>query len=160
MTRPSAALSFFTLILITTPAHAYRDLCLSVSSACEWSGPTAPLYNADVCWSKDTGVRVKGTAPCPSGSNPYHLKYGEVVNGTTGSIQAYAPLDDACAHDLCIDGPAPGDTTAMAICCEFGGCIEIVPGWACDGPDAVAYYCDDGVCNEDGTVDCFAGELL
>lgn len=159
MTRPSIALLTVALMLVAGPAHAYRDLCLSVSAACEWSGPNVAVINADVCWSTATGVRAKGTAPCPPGSNPYHLKYGEVIDPTTGQIQAFAPLDDACAHGICFDGPPPGNTEAQAICCEFGICVPLNEV-LCNGTESVAYYCDEGVTNLDGTVDCYSGEPI
>jgi hypothetical protein len=148
------------LVLLSpvTGHAAYRDLCTSVSAACDWSGPDAPRLSIDVCWSSSTGVKVKGTAPCPLGQKPYYAAYGEVIDPSAGSVQAYAPLDWACdTAGLCLAGPPPDGATEMAICCEFGVCVDlaIVP---CNSNNSIAMMCTSGVSNQDGTIDCYEGE--
>lgn len=138
----------------------YRDLCLSVPAACDWSGPNVPKFDADVCWSSSTGLVAKGSLPCPSGSWPYHLGFGEVIDPVTGEVQAYAPLDEACSvPGLCLDGPPPPGAQEHAICCEWGVCVDLdtVP---CDSSTSTAYICYDGVSNQDGTIDCFEGDEI
>lgn len=145
-------------VLSCSTAVAYTPLCSSAPSACEWTGPTAPTLDADVCYSRAAGVKLK-SGSCPSGTTAYHVDYGEVVNPTNGEVAAYIPLPDACATPgLCSEGD-PSGTEGQAICCEFGWCVDL-GDVACNGPDDIAYYCDDGVSNIDGSVECFDGEPL
>lgn len=149
------------LLVFFSPASAdaeYRDLCISVAGACEWSGPDAPKFDGDVCWDSTGLLTAKGTADCQSGSWPYFLAYGEVIDPLTGEVQAYAPLDDACtASSVCVEGPPPPGAQAEPICCEWGVCVPLdeVP---CNSSTSVAYMCSDGVTNQDGSVTCFEGD--
>src|SRR5690606_30825239 len=81
--------------LALSPASAdaeYRYLCTSVPSGCDYSSPDAPVLAANVCWGRMIGVRLMPTTgTCPSGSWPYYVKYGEVVNPITNEVAAYMP---------------------------------------------------------------------
>jgi hypothetical protein len=157
--RSTKALSIIALALALVPVTAfaeYRYLCTSVPRACRYAPPTAPVLGVDVCYTKSTGtIRLKGTAPCPTGAWPYFLKHGEVVNPLNGSVVAYAPLDDACDAGLCLEYTPHVGGQENPMCCENGGpCWD---GVACGG---VLYWCHDGVTNQDGTIDCFDAELV
>jgi hypothetical protein len=151
--------TLFTLALIAIPLTAdaeYRDLCTSVPSACEYTPATVPKLLADVCYNPTSNaIRVKGTAPCPTGSRAFTVIYGEVVDPQTGDVSAYAPLDDACAAGLCSGFVSHDDPQANPMCCENGG--PCWPGGDCCG---VIYWCHDGVTNEDGTITCFNAQEL
>jgi len=152
-TRP-AALALLALLLAPVNADAsYRELCSSSPRACDYTGPDAPMLAANVCHGS-TGTWLMGSE-CPSGTWPYYVKHGEVVDPLTNLIAAYIPLDDACPK-LCVDGPPPPDAEPYPMCCTgntSGGdstCVSGVHG--CTG---TVWYCHDGVSNQDGTVTCF-----
>jgi hypothetical protein len=151
--------TLFTLALVAVPLTAdaeYRDLCTSVPAACEYTPANVPTLLADVCYSlTSTAIRLKGTAPCPSGSKAFNVIHGEVLNAATGEVAAYAPLDDACAAGHCAAYVAHDNPQESGICCENGG-----PCWGNLDCDGILYWCYDGVCNEDGTVTCFDAELM
>jgi hypothetical protein len=156
---PTKAVSIFALAIAVVPVTAfaeYRYLCTSVPGSCQYAPPTAPVLAADVCYSRSTRtIRLKGTAPCPTGSSPYYLKHGEVVDPLIRSVVAYAPLDDACDAGLCLEYAPHDGGTENPMCCENGGpCWD---GLTCGG---VLYWCNDGVSNADGTVDCFDADPL
>ncbi|EDM77800.1 hypothetical protein PPSIR1_38499 [Plesiocystis pacifica SIR-1] len=144
-------------MLALAPAAAdaeYRDLCDS-SKVCEYTGPNAPLLNAAVCLDPAGQVRLKGSTACPQGSVPFHARYGEVYEPTQQLVVAYIPLESACSvPEICQelpDGYTDNTSTAQNICCIGAVCW---PGSDCGG---TLLWCDDGVCNEDGTVTCFEG---
>ena len=143
--------------LLDTPiakATNYRDLCSSVPSACEYTGPDAPVLAAVVCWERSTSTaRLMTGASCPTGSWPYFAKYG-VVDPFTLQVNAYQPLDDACSRPgLCQPSiQAPTTTTTGVICC-FGGTCYPAYDDQCYGGELL--FCLNGVSNEDGTVTCF-----
>ncbi len=135
-------------------ATPYRDLCGSVPSACEYTGPEAPLLEAVVCWSRSTSTtRLRTGESCPTGAWPYLVKYG-FVDPLTLDVTGYLPLDDACSRPgLCQPGIlAPNTTTIDVICCLYGSCWP-AEGDFCYGGELL--FCLDGVSNEDGTVTCF-----
>jgi hypothetical protein len=147
------ALPSLSLAVLLSPADAgaqYRYLCTSIPSACTYTGPLASKLNAEVCYGSAIGIRLKGTAPCPTGSWPYSVDYGEIVDPVVNAVVAYIPLDDACSRPgLCVDGPPPGGAQEYPMCCTDGKCYQ---GASCGG---TLWWCNDGVCNEDGTITCF-----
>ncbi|PRQ06537.1 hypothetical protein [Enhygromyxa salina] len=157
--RRRSVFTLLTLALTAIPLTAdaeYRYLCTSVPGACEYSSADVPKLLADVCYYPGSNaIKIKGTAPCPSGSNAFSLIHGEIVDPQTGQVSAYAPLDDACAAGLCAEFAPHDDPQESVMCCENGG--PCWPGGTCGG---VLYWCHDGVCNDDGTITCFDGEQL
>jgi len=142
--------------LIDSDAHAtnYRDLCASVPSACEYTGPGAPVLAAAVCWSRSTSTAtLMDGATCPTGSWPYAVKYG-VVDPLSWVVMAYVPLDDACSRPgLCQPGYlAPTTTWGAAMCCIEGTCWPANGTNYCEGGELL--FCSYGVSNDDGTVTC------
>ena len=154
---PSVFALVATAGLIGSPlanATNYRDLCSSVPSACEYTGPDAPVLAAVVCWERSTSTaRLMTGASCPTGSWPYFAKYG-VVEPLTQNVTAFLPLDDACSRPgLCQPAiQAPSTTTVAPICC-FGDVCYPAYDDQCYGGELL--FCFDGVSNEDGTVTCF-----
>jgi hypothetical protein len=149
-----------TILTWPVDATASRPLCASVPAACEYTGPDAPTFDGEVCWSRETGTHAKGTAPCPSGQWPYYLDYGEVVDPITNEVAGYIPLDWACSHQgLCTPGYAPPGSgpQEQVLCCEWGVCVPaiLVP---CNNDYSIMVMCFDGVTNMDGTVECFEGD--
>jgi hypothetical protein len=158
---PTKAIPIIALALALVPVTAfaeYRYLCTSVPGSCEYAPPTAPVLGVDVCYMRSTRtVRLKGSAPCPTGSSPYYLKHGEVVDPTNGSVVAYSPLDDACDAGLCLEYAPHTGGTENGMCCENGGPCWPIGG--CEG-GGVLYWCNDGVTNQDGSIDCFDADEI
>lgn len=151
----AAALTTAALGYFLTPGSAsaqYRDLCDS-TRVCEYTGPNAPVLDADVCLDGAGQVRLKGPSPCSMGEVAFHTRYGEVLDPVQQLVVAYIPLESACSiAGLCVPGEySEGSTTAQGICCIGEVCW---PGFDCGG---TLVWCEDGVCNEDGTVTCFEG---
>lgn len=145
------------LTLLPSSAQAtYRYLCTSVPSACEYvpASGSVPTLAADVCFSSSAGIKLKGTAACPSGTWPYFVDYGEVIDPITNAVEAYIPLDDACdVAGLCVQYvPHSGGQSAPMCCDEEYTCY---PTSGCGGS---LWWCHDGVSNSDGTVTCFHAE--
>lgn len=164
MYRNRIILSLLVASIVALPSSAsagtYRELCMSASRVCTYTGPEAPMLGLDVCLSTSAMITLKGTGPCATGQYAYSVAHGEVIDPTTGEVAAYIPLDDACSQlGRCADGPAPGDTEEYPMCCFVNGSgIEVcVGGLNCGG---TLWFCYDGVSNSDGTVTCFAGEQL
>lgn len=160
MTSPFARLALPTLALVFVLAPGdvgaqYRNLCTSIPSACTYTGPDAPVLDATVCFGSAFGIRLMGSSSCPTGSWPYYLDYGEVIDPITNQVTAYIPLDDACDHPgICVDGPPPAGAEPFIMCCtgNQSGSETCAHGASCGG---TIYYCEDGVCEPDGTVTCF-----
>ncbi|PRP92136.1 hypothetical protein ENSA5_50830 [Enhygromyxa salina] len=150
-------LTILALALMVAPLTAdaeYSHLCTSVPGACEYTGPDAPKLGLEVCYERSSNTaRLKNTASCPANSLPFSVGHGEVIDPQTGQVAAYMPLGDACAARQCAEYVAHEGGEEYVICCENGG--PCWPGGDCGG---VLYWCFDGVCNEDGTVDCFEAD--
>jgi hypothetical protein len=136
----------------------YRELCTSVPSQCTHTGPDAPQLQANVCFGSTIGIRLMSGGSCPSGSWPYYVSHGEVVDPITNQVAAYIPLDDACARPgICVQGPPPAGAQEYPMCCTKGssGVETCSDDMLCGG---TLWWCVDGVCNEDGTITCFEKE--
>lgn len=156
-TRSKCLLSLlsFTLLALPSEALAYRDLCTSSPSSCEYAPPTAPYLNSDVCLDSTGFVSLKGAGSCPSGSWPYYLGYGEVIDLQTNEVQGYIPVDDACgATGLCVEYEPHTGGQSDEMCCISTTCY---PNVTCGG---TIWWCYDGVSEEDGTITCFAAEQV
>ncbi|MFO7568080.1 MAG: hypothetical protein R6X02_35895 [Enhygromyxa sp.] len=126
---------------------------------CEWTGPDAPIWNADVCCTIDDYgaqcTRPDRKGRCRTGLKLY-CKYGDVMRD--GSVECYQPLRDMCDLGLCIqqpDLPPPG-LASYAGCCSSGGVCQLVT-WenTFDCPDGLFVSCYYGHQNQDGTVECY-----
>jgi hypothetical protein len=152
-------ITFVALMLAAVPATAsaeYRYLCTSIPGSCQYTGPDAPKLTIDVCYIAEVGeARVKGASDCPTGSWPYEIAYGEIIDPLLGTVLPYAPLDDACEAGHCVENVLHDAGQEYPMCCENGG--PCWPGGTCGG---ALYWCNDGVCNEDGTITCFDAEEL
>lgn len=147
---------FLGLLSLPTEARAYRYLCTSSPSSCEYASPDAPYLNSDVCLDSTGFVSLKGAGSCPSGSWPYSLDYGEVIDPQTNEVQGYIPLDDACYKPgLCVEYEPHTGGTEDAMCCDTGN--TCYPGATCGGS---IWWCYDGVTEADGTITCYESEQI
>jgi hypothetical protein len=142
------------LAIVPAAADAeYRQLCSSIPTACDYTGPDAPKLDVDVCYGSATGARLK-TGACPTGTWAYHVTHGEVVDPASNEVAAYVPLDDRCSvPGACVDYIPHDDGWENVLCCLSAA--ECYLGGTCGG---VLFWCSDGVSNEDGTVTCFNPE--
>jgi hypothetical protein len=148
-----------TVALLPSSAGAteYRSLCMSAPKHCTHTGPDAPVLRADVCLATSGEITLKGVDSCPSGSWPYYVDYGEVIDPIKGWVQAYIPLDDACGFPgMCDKAPPPDGSQEFPMCCYVNqdGVQVCVEDLDCGG---TLWFCYDGVCNDDGTITCFQG---
>lgn len=154
-----APLSLLAMALLFAPAQAdaggYAALCTSASTACEYTSLDAPALRADVCWNR-IDARLKGTGDCPTGSWPYRVDFGEVIDPMLGLIIAYAPLPDACDLGLCVTLPAPASTTAEPLCCdpEHDNCS---PSQGPCGAGEEIVWCEQTATNDSGNLSCHDG---
>jgi hypothetical protein len=159
MNNPIARLALPTLALVFVLAPSdvdaqYRNLCTSIPSQCIYTPANVPKLDANVCYGRTYGIRLM-SGSCPTNTWPYYVDYGEVVDPITNAVAAYIPLDNACDHPgICEVGPPPPDAEEFPMCCtgNTSGEETCVNGVSCGG---TLYYCNDGVCNDDGTVTCF-----
>jgi hypothetical protein len=163
--------------LLSTFATPVPDLCADVvrdasgapvtdavgqtlSRFCQWTGPGAPVWDANVCctFDADTAACSKvGTRGCPSGTATRYCKHGKA--DALGGVTCYQPVPSMCDAGLCIDAPAALPTaqaTDFVACCENGGQCHLIENdamiQACEGG---FLWCEYGMSNADGTVECY-----
>jgi hypothetical protein len=163
--------TFLTIFATTTPnlcddvyldstGNPYTDSCgQTLSRYCQWTGPAAPVWDADVCCTiDDDGARCSptdATQRCRTGLKMY-CEYGEAVPG--GGVICFQAFPSMCDAGFCIappDVPPPGEAAHVA-CCGAGGACEpttVEDMYNCQGTFVA---CDNGVTNADGTIDCWA----
>ena len=128
---------------------------------CEWSGPNAPVWDADACCTfvGDTAncSATDGYGRCASGQKKVYCEHGAV--DSVGAVTCYQPFPDACGMGFCVEPPdVPPPSQESAACCTSGGVCQSAHPY--DFPDCEAIggtwvYCYNGVENEDGTLDCW-----
>lgn len=144
-------------VYVDSAGQPYTDsVGQTLSRYCQWTGPSVPVLNTDVCCDIDDGaaacVLPDSNGRCSFGSL-YGCKYGEA---SSAGVVCYQPFPDACAAGFCVQPPElPPPTQAYIACCSAGGvCQEIEFDQISDcGGSFLA--CDNGFLNEDGTVYCF-----
>jgi hypothetical protein len=146
-------------VYLSPTGSPYTDLLgQMLPRYCEWTGPDAPVWDADVCCKvADDGADCSPTdsnGRCWSGLKMY-CEYGELVAG--GGVVCYQPFPSMCDSGLCVqppDVPPPG-LPIHAACCSAGGVCQLIYDeqvGECQG-----YYlaCEHGTLHEDGTVECY-----
>ena len=128
---------------------------------CVWTGPDAPVWDADVCCTID-GDGAACTVPgvegrCPVGDKLY-CEYG--ARDAVGGVICYQPFPSMCDAGFCIAPPAvPPTNQAMGFaCCGPGGVCQPLSDelmGLCEENGGTFLPCDNGVENVDGTVDCW-----
>jgi hypothetical protein len=99
------------------------------SRFCEWTGPTAPALDRDVCCTI-SGDTATCTLPdrkgrCSMGSKMF-CEYGETTS--TGAVVCQQPFASACDFGYCGDvlPPNAGPLEDILCCWPDGTCTEIV----------------------------------
>jgi hypothetical protein len=130
----------------------------TLSRFCKWTGPDAPVWNANVCCTFDADgaacTRTNSRGSCSTGKRHY-CEHGEAVTG--GGVVCYQPLPSMCGAGLCVEAPpiipeAQMSSTYIA-CCD-GPChlIDVEAIFDCEGE---ILACNYGMSNADGSVECW-----
>jgi hypothetical protein len=131
----------------------------TLSRYCKWTGPDAPVLDANVCCTID-GDGAACSMPnsrgsCSTGSK-WYCEYGKKLTG--GGVVCYQPFPSACDHGFCVAAPElPPPVLADLACCNAGMCQPIMAGqtWDCEGNGGTVLWCHDGMSNADGSITCF-----
>jgi hypothetical protein len=131
----------------------------TLSRFCEWAGPDAPVWNANVCCTFDANgaacMRTNSRGGCSTGKKHY-CEYGEAVAG--GGVICYQPLPSMCDVSTCVappDVPPTGQESDSIVCCSPGGAcqwVSVDESYDCIGEIA---YCDHGYQDGNGVVECW-----
>ena len=127
---------------------------------CQWTGPDAPWFNADVCCIHDAAGAAcwlpEREGQCSAGSMHY-CEHATVTS--TGGVVCYQSFPSACEFGHCEEaGPSTTpEPLGDIICCE-GDCTEVETAAQlgdCIDNNGYLAWCEHGIQNVDGTVDCF-----
>ncbi|WP_052558890.1 hypothetical protein [Enhygromyxa salina] len=124
---------------------------------CKWSGPDAPVWDANVCCQIDQDgatCSVPDTnGRCRVGDR-YFCEYGARV---AGGVVCYQPFPSMCDAGLCVELPvgAPLTQASFVACCSPGGVCQPVNGETALDCQGDYVQCSYGIQNEDGTVECY-----
>ena len=130
----------------------------TLSRYCEWTGPDAPVWDADVCCTIDEHGAACSTPDandrCREGTR-YSCEYGEAT--ATGGVVCYQPLPDMCDQGLCLQAPEDQPPTAelLAGCCSPGGACQHVTAETLGDCEGYILVCKWGMVHVDGTLECF-----
>lgn len=142
--------------------EAYRDVSgQPLSRYCEWTGPVAPVLDAEICCILD-GDDAACSLPdangrCTLGDKMY-CEYGEA---SSAGVSCYQPLAELCEFGYCTDEleqPGSGPLEDVLCCWPDGSCTEVknnMHGISCSRNGGYLGWCTYGAQNLDGTVDCF-----
>jgi hypothetical protein len=134
------------------------DTGRTLSRYCAWTGPDAPIWDADVCCTIDDDGAACSRASskrCPSGTKRWYCEHG--VADALGGVTCYQPFPSACEAGFCVEAPEVPPVAQMAdfiLCCAGGACQYVTSdaAWDCQGE---LLACNFGQQNGDGTVDCW-----
>ncbi len=143
----------------------YTDaLGQTFSRFCEWTGPDAPVWDAQVCCTFDGDgaacVQPDSNDRCAQGERMY-CKYGEAV---AAGVLCYQPFPDACEFGYCEPAPSEPPTARMnhsIACCGEHACYEISDSqiFTCGENGGKVLGCKAGQSNDDGTITCYDEEV-
>ena len=133
------------------------DVGQTLSRFCAWTGPDAPVWDADVCCTLDddgAACSVPLATGCPIETTRMYCKHGKA--DALGGVTCYQPFPDACEAGMCVQAPElPPPTEAYLLCCGPGGaCQELDVDDANDCPGELA-WCDYGSMDGNGVVECW-----
>jgi hypothetical protein len=150
-------------VYVDAAGDPYTDVIgQTLSRYCAWTGPDAPVWDANVCCTID-GDGAHCSVPdkngrCVIGYRMY-CEYAAAVPG--GGVVCYQPFPSMCDAGFCIEAPPnmpPAPQASLLGCCNDGGaCQPIVAAqiWDCEGGGGTLLSCFNGVTNADGTMDCW-----
>ncbi len=135
----------------------------SLSRYCEWTGPDAPVWDANVCCTIDHDgaacSRTSSTGRCATGTKKMYCEHGAAVPG--GGVICYQPFPSMCDAGLCVEAPEIIPEAQLApvylACCGSGSdgpchLVDTDTVFECEGQ---LLACEYGMSNPDGSVQCF-----
>ena len=132
----------------------------TLSRFCRWTGPDAPVLDANVCCTFAADVAKCSTTDrrgnCPSGTAKRYCEHGSVASD--GRVTCYQPFPGACEAGWCIEAPEiipEAQLSQFLMCCSGGGACQYVvsgQGMECQGE---ILSCDYGYVDEDGSIWCW-----
>lgn len=145
-------------VLLDADGQPWTDsLGQTLSRYCQWTGPDAPVLDAEICCDIEDDAAAC-VLPDPSGGCPlgdrYSCRYGKVIRGGVICLQ---PFPDACELGHCVKAPELlPPTHADLLCCHGSWCVDIpkFTSGDCDDAGGEVSWCDFGETHTDGTVTC------
>lgn len=145
-------------VYLGTDGHPITDAVgKTLARFCEWTGPHAPVWDANVCCEVgEQGVSCSTTTKrgmCSSGVKMY-CEYGEVL--ADQSVVCYQPFPSTCETSCGGTVQSSDYIQEDVLCCQNGDCYE----WDLDVvflEDCLGElsWCSAGYLKLDGTVDCW-----
>jgi hypothetical protein len=131
----------------------------SLARYCEWTGPDAPVWDADVCCDIDEDGAActvpDAVGRCRVGER-YFCEYGAALSS---GVVCYQPFPSMCDEGLCLEAPdVPPPGQAILACCGAGGGCQLLPEeliLSCHENGGTFLSCENGIENANGTVDCW-----
>lgn len=149
-------------VYLDSTGSPYTDaIGQTLSRFCEWTGPDAPVWDANVCCTF-SGVAATCSVTdsygrCSSGKKQLYCEYGAA--NEVGGVTCYQPFPDACEAGFCLQAPdIPPDSQESMACCTAGGVCQTAHPYDydhCGEAGGTWIWCDNGTENEDGTLDCW-----
>lgn len=135
------------------------DLGQTLSRYCAWTGPDAPIWNADVCCTLDddgAACSVPRARGCPTGTERMYCEHGAA--NALGGVTCYQPFPDGCEAGMCVAAPElppPVQKADFIMCCSPGGACHYVQSGTSFDCQGQLLGCDYGILNTDGSVECW-----
>jgi hypothetical protein len=147
-------------VFLDTSGNPVMDLVgQTLSRFCKWTGPDAPVWDANVCCTFDADgaacTRTNSRDGCSTGKRHY-CEHGEAVAG--GGVICYQPLPSMCDVSTCVDAPdvpPTGQESSAIVCCSPGGAcqwVSVDESFDCPGEISFCYY---GSMDDNGVVECW-----
>jgi hypothetical protein len=126
---------------------------------CKWTGPDAPVWNANVCCTIDHAgaacSKTSSTGRCTTGTKKMYCEYGAAL--PNGGVTCYQPLPDACDAGLCVQAPEIipiAQMSELSMCCSAGGACQYVHADNVEDCQGQILFCAHGSVDNDGNVEC------
>ena len=123
---------------------------------CEWTGPDAPVWNANLCCDIDATGAACTVSDAKGGctvGEPYFCEHGAVV---ASGVVCQQVFPSACDAGLCVAPPTVPPLTQASgmVCCSPGGVCQPVNVDNMLDCQGTYLACPYGSQNADGTVEC------
>ncbi len=125
----------------------------TISRFCELTGPTPPVWAADVCCTFGSADDARCKPPTARGCSVGATMWCEYGEMTGAEVTCYQPFQDTCEAGFCdVATPTP-DVTADLLCCYGTNiCYEWGDNWeSCEG---MLSFCLAGESHPDGSTTC------
>ena len=147
-------------VFLDASGHPVTDLVgQTLSRYCKWTGPGAPVLDADVCckFAGDAAActRTNTRGSCPTGTSKRYCEHGS--DGSDGAVTCYQTFPDACEAGECVEMLEFIPEALMSeyiMCCAGGACqyVEFGHSGDCQGE---LLACNWGYLDEEGFVECW-----